>query len=56
VARVSVGGAFSLVALAAVAEAARELFEQGTYSYLDAALAEKATVRAGFRRATPPDA
>jgi 2-methylisocitrate lyase-like PEP mutase family enzyme len=56
VARVSVGGAFSLVALAAVAEAARELFEQGTYGYLDAALAEKATVRAGFRRDTPPDA
>jgi 2-methylisocitrate lyase-like PEP mutase family enzyme len=31
--RVSVGGAFSLVAIGAVAEAARELLDQGTYGY-----------------------
>lgn len=33
--RVSVGGAFSLVSLAAVSEAARELIERGTYGYWD---------------------
>ncbi len=35
VARVSVGGAFSWVALGAAADAARELREQGTYGYFE---------------------
>jgi 2-methylisocitrate lyase-like PEP mutase family enzyme len=37
VARVSVGGAFSLVALGAVARAGRELLEQGTYGWMELA-------------------
>jgi 2-methylisocitrate lyase-like PEP mutase family enzyme len=37
VGRVSVGGAFSYVAIGAAAEAARELKEQGTYSFWNAA-------------------
>jgi 2-methylisocitrate lyase-like PEP mutase family enzyme len=37
VARISVGGAFSGVALAAVTRAARELREQGTSGFLDLA-------------------
>jgi 2-methylisocitrate lyase-like PEP mutase family enzyme len=37
VARVSVGGSFSLVALGAVARAGRELLEQGTYSFFELA-------------------
>jgi 2-methylisocitrate lyase-like PEP mutase family enzyme len=35
VARVSVGGAFSLAALGAVVRAGRELLDQGTYSFFD---------------------
>ncbi len=35
--RISVGGAFSLVGIDAVAEAAREFLEQGTYGYWAAA-------------------
>ena len=37
VARISVGGAFSLVALGSVARAARELLEEGTHSFWKAA-------------------
>ena len=37
VARVSVGGAFSLVALGALARAGRELLDRGTYSFFDLA-------------------
>jgi 2-methylisocitrate lyase-like PEP mutase family enzyme len=37
VARVSVGGAFNLVALGAVSRAARELLDQGSYSWLEQA-------------------
>jgi 2-methylisocitrate lyase-like PEP mutase family enzyme len=37
VARVSVGGAFSAVALGAVARAARELLEQGTSGWMEVA-------------------
>jgi 2-methylisocitrate lyase-like PEP mutase family enzyme len=37
VARVSVGGGFSLVALGAVARAGRELLEQGTYGWMELA-------------------
>jgi 2-methylisocitrate lyase-like PEP mutase family enzyme len=45
--RVSVGGAFSLVALASVAEAATELLEQGTYGYWDVGASGRA-VRVAF--------
>lgn len=38
VARVSVGGAFHLVALGAVADAARELIEHGTHGFWETAL------------------
>jgi 2-methylisocitrate lyase-like PEP mutase family enzyme len=37
VSRVSVGGAFAFTALGAVIEAARELREDGTYTYLEQA-------------------
>lgn len=37
VARVSIGGAFSAVAMAAVARAARELLDEGTYGWLEEA-------------------
>lgn len=47
VARVSVGGAFSLVAMASVADAARELIERGTYGYWDTAARGRA-VRVAF--------
>ena len=39
VARISVGGSFSYVAVAAVATAARELLEQGTLGYADQVVA-----------------
>jgi 2-methylisocitrate lyase-like PEP mutase family enzyme len=48
VARISVGGAFAYTALGAVVEAARELLEQGTYSYWTRAQAGSAAVRAAF--------
>ena len=43
----SVGGAFSLVAMASVAGAARELLERGTYGYWDVA-ARGRDVRVAF--------
>jgi 2-methylisocitrate lyase-like PEP mutase family enzyme len=45
--RVSVGGGFSLVALAAVTDAARELIEHGTYGYWDLGRSGRAA-RAAF--------
>ena len=48
VARVSVGGAFSLVAAAAVADAGRELLEQGSYSWLESAGRGRAVLRAAL--------
>jgi 2-methylisocitrate lyase-like PEP mutase family enzyme len=51
VARISVGGAFAFAAIEAVAQAARELTEDGTYGYLERARAGSALARAAF---TPP--
>jgi 2-methylisocitrate lyase-like PEP mutase family enzyme len=48
VARVSVGGAFSLVAMGAMLEAADELRASGTYGYYERALAARDRVRAAF--------
>jgi len=48
VARVSVGGAFAFAALAAAAEAARELREDGTAGYFERAAAGIAAARAAF--------
>ncbi len=48
VSRVSVGGAFAFVAIGAVAKAARELREQGTYSYWELARPGAAAARAAF--------
>ena len=49
VARVSVGGAFAFAALAAVAEAGRELLDEGTYGYLDRTVLGLREARAAFR-------
>ena len=46
--RVSVGSAFAFAALGAVAEAAHELREQGTYGFLDRAAAGRCAARAAF--------
>jgi 2-methylisocitrate lyase-like PEP mutase family enzyme len=46
--RISVGGAFAFAAAGALVAAARELLDQGTYSYLDAARSGRATVSAAF--------
>jgi 2-methylisocitrate lyase-like PEP mutase family enzyme len=46
--RVSVGGGFAYVALAAAAEAARELREDGTYGFLDQVRAGAKAVRTAF--------
>ncbi len=48
VSRVSVGGAFAFAALGAAAEAGRELFEQGSYGYLDGAAAGIKAARGAF--------
>jgi 2-methylisocitrate lyase-like PEP mutase family enzyme len=47
--RISVGGAFSYVAVAAVAEAARELQEQGTLGFMDQVMAGAKLARAAYR-------
>src|SRR5438270_4246583 len=47
-ARISVGGAFAWVALAAVVEAARELLDEGTYGFLDRVSAGREVARAAF--------
>ena len=52
VARVSVGGAFAYAAIDALARAARELREAGTFGYLASAAAGRDIAAAAFR---PPD-
>jgi 2-methylisocitrate lyase-like PEP mutase family enzyme len=49
VARISVGGAFSQVALAALTRAARELLDQGTYGYLELAAEGRQRATEAFR-------
>jgi 2-methylisocitrate lyase-like PEP mutase family enzyme len=53
VSRVSVGGAFAFAALGALLEAAGELREQGTYSYLSLAQAGSRAAKAAFPGALP---
>lgn len=48
VARISVGGAFAFAGLAAVADAARELLEDGTTGFLDHSVAGAALARTTF--------
>jgi 2-methylisocitrate lyase-like PEP mutase family enzyme len=48
VARISVGGAFAFAAIDAVAEAARELREQGTYGFAERSAAGVRAARAAF--------
>jgi 2-methylisocitrate lyase-like PEP mutase family enzyme len=48
VARISVGGAFAFAALGALAEAAQELREQGTYGYFERAAAGGRLARSAF--------
>jgi 2-methylisocitrate lyase-like PEP mutase family enzyme len=48
VARISVGGAFSQVALAALTRAGRELLDQGTYGFLDLAAEGRDQAAAAF--------
>ena len=48
VARISVGGAFAWVALAAVVDAARELLDHGTYGFLDQVGKGREPARAAF--------
>lgn len=48
VSRVSVGGAFAFTAYAALAEAAHELLERGTYGYLERAGRGSQAVRSAF--------
>ncbi len=48
VARLSVGGAFTQVALAALTRAGRELLDDGTYGFLTDAAAGRATIAAAF--------
>jgi 2-methylisocitrate lyase-like PEP mutase family enzyme len=50
VSRVSVGGSFAFVAIAAAVDAARELFERGTYGYLEATGRGVREARAAFAR------
>ncbi len=52
VARISVGGAFSHVALAALTRAGRELLEQGTYGFLGLATEGRDRAAEAFTRAT----
>ncbi|MGH3446391.1 MAG: isocitrate lyase/PEP mutase family protein [Nocardioidaceae bacterium] len=47
--RVSVGGSFAFAALGAVAEAARELLDEGTYGYRDRAAVGSAAALSAFR-------
>jgi 2-methylisocitrate lyase-like PEP mutase family enzyme len=48
VARISVGGAFAFAAIEAVAEAARELRDRGTYGFLEQARSGVRTARSAF--------
>src|SRR5262249_25704252 len=49
VARISVGGAFSQVALAALTRAARELLEEGSYGFLELAAEGRQRAAEAFR-------
>ena len=53
VARISVGGGFNLVGLGAVAKAALELLEQGTYGYWEQAKAGTAARNTAFEEQLP---
>ncbi len=53
VSRLSVGGAFSHVALAALARAGRELLQDGTYGFLEPAAEGSGLARTAFRDAEP---
>ncbi|MGN6791146.1 MAG: isocitrate lyase/phosphoenolpyruvate mutase family protein, partial [Streptosporangiaceae bacterium] len=46
--RISVGGAFAFTGMAAVAHAARELRDHGTYGYWEQARSGSAAARAAF--------
>ena len=46
--RVSVGGGLAFAALGAVADAARELRERGTYGFMEHAAAGRTAARAAF--------
>jgi len=48
VARISVGGSFAFAGLGAVVEAARELFDEGTYGYGERAGVGRTAARAAF--------
>ena len=48
--RISVGGAFAWVAYGAVAEAATELLERGTYGYFGVAGSGRQAARTAFTR------
>jgi 2-methylisocitrate lyase-like PEP mutase family enzyme len=50
VSRISVGSGFALTALGALVAAGRELLEQGSYRFWDAAGASREVVRAAFTR------
>jgi 2-methylisocitrate lyase-like PEP mutase family enzyme len=50
VARISVGGAFAFAALAALADAARELRDQGTFGYLERSALGGKAARTAFAR------
>jgi 2-methylisocitrate lyase-like PEP mutase family enzyme len=54
--RISVGGAFAFAAIDAVAEAARELREEGTYGFLGPARAGSALAKRAFATATATNA
>jgi hypothetical protein len=47
--RVAIGGAFAFVALGAMAEAAREFRDDGTYGLLDLAVSGSRAARSAFR-------
>jgi 2-methylisocitrate lyase-like PEP mutase family enzyme len=51
--RISVGGAFAFTALGAVAEAARELREQGSYGHFELAAADRTAARLAFGHRAP---
>jgi 2-methylisocitrate lyase-like PEP mutase family enzyme len=50
VSRISVGGALAFAALGAMARAARELLEQGTYGYFEMSGIGLRAAREAFRR------
>jgi 2-methylisocitrate lyase-like PEP mutase family enzyme len=50
--RISVGGAFAFAGLGAVTEAAQELIEKGTYSYLERSGIGLKNARAAFSTAS----